>query len=165
VYEGASAAVLARALPAGAELHLIDPFGLQPAALRPGQRGAAWASRRVVARAARPRGMRCVWHIAYSQDLGPGWTLPIELLFIDGDHTEAGVARDWDHFARHVCAGGHVLFHDARADADGAGWPGPTAVVKRLFGPTGAAAAGWDVVAEQDRTVAVRRRDGQPAQM
>jgi predicted O-methyltransferase YrrM len=155
VYEGASAAVLARALPAGAELHLIDPFGAQPTALRPGQRGTAWASRRVVARAARD-GVTPVWHVAYSQDVGPRWTLPIDLLFIDGDHSEEGVRRDWDLFSPHVSPGGHVMFHDARADAGGAGWPGPTAVVKALFGPD-PEAPGWELAAEVGRTVAVRR--------
>jgi hypothetical protein len=157
VYEGASAAVLARALPPGAELHLIDPFGLQPTALRPGQRGTAWASRSVVARAARRRDVRCVWHRAYSHDLGPRWSLPIDLLFIDGDHTEEAVRRDWDLFSPHVRPGGHVAFHDARADADGAGWPGPTAVVKTLFGSGGTEIRRWRVVAEQHRTVVVQK--------
>lgn len=156
VYEGASAAQLARALPAGAELHLIDPFGEQPTALRPGQRGTEWASRRVVGRAARDAGVTPVWHVAYSQDVGPRWTLPIDLLFIDGDHTEEGVRRDWRLFSGHVRQGGHVLFHDARADAGGAGWPGPTAVVRELFGAGGSEAARWRVVAEEDRTVAVQ---------
>src|ERR671921_754204 len=45
VYEGASAAQLVRALPHGADLHLIDPFGPQPTALLPGHRGTAWATR------------------------------------------------------------------------------------------------------------------------
>jgi hypothetical protein len=159
VYEGASAAVLARALPAGAELHLIDPFGPQPDALRPGQRGTAWASRRVVGRAARAGGVRPVWHIAYSQDVGPGWALPIDLLLIDGDHSEEGVRRDWDLFSPHVRPGGHAIFHDARADVDGHGWPGPTAVVKALFGP-GAETPGWEIAAEVARTVAVQRLRG-----
>ena len=156
VYEGASAAVLAGALPGGAELHLIDPFGAQEAALRPGQRGTAWASRRVVGRAARGRRVDCVWHLTYSQDIGPHWTLPIDLLFIDGDHTEEGVRRDWELFSKHVRAGGHVLFHDAR-ERDGMGWPGPTAVVDALFRSGGEVAHEWTVAAEVDRTVAVRR--------
>jgi predicted O-methyltransferase YrrM len=158
VYEGASAAVLARSLPSRAELHLIDPFGAQPSALRPGQRGTAWASRRVVARSARPQGVTCVWHLAYSQDVGARWTLPIDLLFIDGDHTEQGVRRDWELFSEHVRPGGHVVFHDARA-GEGMGWPGPTAVVDDLF--RGGGAPGWELAAEVDRTVAARRRAAQ----
>jgi predicted O-methyltransferase YrrM len=157
VYEGASAARLARSLPAGAELHLIDPFGPQPTALRAGQRGTAWASRRVVARAARGRSVRCVWHVAYSQDVGRRWELPIDLLFIDGDHSEGGTREDWVQFSRHVQVGGHVAFHDARANVEGMGLPGPTAVVAELFGPEGTATDSWSVVDEVRHTVVVRR--------
>jgi predicted O-methyltransferase YrrM len=161
VYEGASGAVLARALPPGGELHLVDPFGLQSSALRPGQRGTAWASRLVVARAARRRNVRCVWHRTYSHDLGPRWSLPIDLLFIDGDHSEEAVRRDWDLFSPYVRPGGHVAFHDARADVEGAGWPGPTAVVMTLFGTGGSEHRRWRVVAEQHRTVVVRKSSGE----
>jgi hypothetical protein len=159
VYEGGSAALIARSLPRGAQLHLIDPFGPQPTALRPGQRGVEWASRRVVARAASGRGVMPIWHIAYSQDAGADWSTPIDFLFVDGDHSEEGVCRDWELFCPHVVPGGHVAFHDAREGSpDGGGWPGPTAVVTMLFGPGGLAAKEWEVVAEVQRTVAVRRR-------
>ena len=157
VYEGASAARLAQSLPADAELHLIDPFGPQPTALRAGQRGIAWASRRVVARAARGRSVRCVWHVAYSQDVGRRWELPIDLLFIDGDHSEDGTREDWALFSPHVRVGGHVAFHDARANVDGMGLPGPTTVVDQLFGPNGTATDSWTVVDEVRHTVVVRR--------
>ena len=159
VYEGASAAVIARSLPRGAELHLIDPFGLQPTSLRQGQRGVEWASRRVVGRAAGGRDVKPVWHVAYSQDAGATWTAPIDFLFIDGDHREEGVRSDWELFSPHVVPGGHVAFHDAREGSDdGGGWPGPTAVVTSLFGEDGSALGEWEIVAEVDRTVAVRRR-------
>ena len=158
VYEGASAAQLARALPQGAELHLIDPFGPQPSALLPGHRGTAWATRMVVARAARGRDLRVVWHREYSRRVGAQWELPVDLLFIDGDHTEAGVRSDWDLFSGHVRPGGHVVFHDARDEAGGAGLPGPTAVVEELFGPGGSHTRDWEAIAAVGRTVAVRRR-------
>jgi hypothetical protein len=159
VYEGASAAVIAQALPRGAELHLIDPFGLQPTSLRQGQRGVEWASRRVVARAAAGRGVKPVWHVAYSQDAGATWKTPIDFLFIDGDHREAGVRSDWELFSPHVVPGGLVAFHDSREGSeDGGGWPGPTAVVTDLFGAGGSALSEWEIIAEVARTVAVRRR-------
>lgn len=157
VYEGSSAVALARIMAPHQELHLIDPFGHHPTALPSGWGATEAASRRVVARAARREGPRVVWHPRLSQDVAPGWTLPIDLLFVDGDHAEEGVARDWADWQRFVAPGGHVLFHDARDGApDGRGLPGPTAVVDRLF--RGAApAAGWEITAEVDRTVAVRR--------
>ena len=53
VYEGSSAVVLCEVLDAGAELHLVDPFGHHGWALPAGWGATEGASRRVVARAAR----------------------------------------------------------------------------------------------------------------
>lgn len=158
VYEGSSAVALAQVMGPAQELHLIDPFGHHASALPSGWGATEHASRRVVARAARPAGPRLVWHAAFSHDVAPGWQAPIDLLFIDGDHAEAAVQRDWDDWHGFVAPGGHVLFHDARAGRPGGrGLPGPTAVVDRLLrGPDGAP-AGWSIAAEVDRTVAVRR--------
>jgi predicted O-methyltransferase YrrM len=47
-----------------------------------------------------------------SQDAAKEWTLPIDLLFIDGDHNYNGVKHDWEHFAPHVTRFGVVVFHD-----------------------------------------------------
>ena len=41
-----------------------------------------------------------------------GWNRPIDLLFIDGDHTYEGVKKDWELFSPHVTKFGVVLFHD-----------------------------------------------------
>ena len=49
---------------------------------------------------------------SYSSDAAKDWTLPIDLLFIDGDHSYDGVRRDWDLFAHHVREFGLVVFHD-----------------------------------------------------
>ncbi len=40
------------------------------------------------------------------------WTLPIDLLFIDGDHSYEGVRRDWELFSPHVRPFGVIVFHD-----------------------------------------------------
>ena len=40
------------------------------------------------------------------------WMLPIDMLFIDGDHSYEGVKRDWELFSPHVSAFGVVIFHD-----------------------------------------------------
>jgi predicted O-methyltransferase YrrM len=47
----------------------------------------------------------------------------VDLLFIDGDHTLAGVTKDWDMYGPLVAPGGLVVFHDitdhtAEADCD-----------------------------------------------
>ncbi len=44
------------------------------------------------------------------------WTRPIDLLFIDGDHTFDGVKSDWDLFSPFVTEFGVVAFHDTMWD-------------------------------------------------
>ena len=158
VYEGASAVVLCEALGRGAELHLIDPFGEQPGALRRGWAATEWATRRVVARACRGASSpSVVWHVERSSDTARRWSAPVDLVFVDGDHLEEGVLLDWEEWHRFVVPRGHVLFHDARlGHPGGRGLPGPTAVVDRLF-RSGDAVPGWEIAHEVDRCVAVRR--------
>lgn len=159
VYEGASAVLLCGRLEAGAELHLIDPFGAHPDALPAGWGATEWATRRAVARALKARGgqaPRVSWHVALSHDVAASWSSEVDVLFIDGDHSEAGCELDWKAWHRFVAPGGYVVFHDARADqVGGRGLPGPTSVVSRSFREQ--AAPGWEIAAEADRTVAVRR--------
>jgi len=161
VYEGSSAIVLVRALDSQATLHLVDPFGHQPGALRAGWAATERATRRVVARAqaaAGPRAPRVVWHVERSEDTGRIWSAPpVDLLFIDGDHTEQGCALDWELWHGHVASGGHVVFHDARsAPGSPAGIDGVIAVVDRVF-RAGGGTPGWEIAREVDRAVAVRR--------
>lgn len=47
-----------------------------------------------------------------SDEAAASWRLPIDLIFIDGDHTYEGVKRDWDLFTPHVGTFGVVVFHD-----------------------------------------------------
>ena len=159
VYEGASAIALLGVLADGAELHLIDPFGARPDALPAGWAASERATRRAVERARRRRGAAAptvTWHIALSHEVAAGWSAPLDLLFVDGDHTSEGCERDWRCWSPLVADGGRVVFHDARADRPGGrGLPGPTELVSRLFRAGGA--PGWEIEVEADRTVAVRR--------
>jgi hypothetical protein len=159
VYEGASAVALCGALGAGAELHLVDPFGSHPDALPQGWGASEWATRRTVARALRQRRGEAPsvhWHVALSGELASRWREEVDLVFIDGDHSEAGCEHDWSSWHGFVAVGGRVVFHDARAGiAGGRGLPGPTSVVGRHF--RGTDTRGWEIVAEADRTVVVGR--------
>jgi predicted O-methyltransferase YrrM len=158
VYEGSSAIALCAVLPAGAELHLVDPFGRHPDALPSGWGATEWATRRAVGRAARDADLRVSWHVALSHEVAADWTDAIDLVFIDGDHSQEGCERDWRDWRPFVVPGGHVVFHDARQGRpSGRGLPGPTAVVDRYFRGDGAL-ADWQIAEEADRSVAVRRR-------
>ncbi|HEX4483249.1 MAG TPA: class I SAM-dependent methyltransferase [Solirubrobacteraceae bacterium] len=160
VYEGSSALALQRELGPGADLHLIDPFGRHPDALPSGWGATERATRRLIVRAARRLGGRAPavsWHVALSHDVAARWSGAVDLVFIDGDHSEWGCERDWLDWSPFVASGGHVVLHDARADREGGrGLPGPTAVVARYL-RGGDRASGWEIVAEADRTVAARR--------
>jgi predicted O-methyltransferase YrrM len=159
VYEGSSALELCATLGPDAELHLVDPFGAHPDALPSGWGATEWATRRAVARALRGRGSDApsvYWHVALSHEVADTWEGDVDLVFIDGDHSEAGCELDWSCWKRFVPQGGRVVFHDARADRPGGrGLPGPTAVVDRHF--RSEATPGWEIEAEADRTVVVRR--------
>lgn len=148
VYEGASALVLVAGLPQGADLHLVESF----------ERGKHWwepadeaAVKALVGRAAKRRGgPRLHWHVGPSEATAGGWTTPMDLVLIDGDHSRAACRRDWDMWSPHLRTGGVLAFHDARG-----GDPGPTAVVNELFGAGDP--PGWRVLAERDTMVAVER--------
>jgi MMP 1-O-methyltransferase len=159
VYEGASALMLYQALGPEAELHLIDPFGHHPDALPSGWGGTEWATRRVLARAARRRGARAprvCWHVARSHEVASSWSGEVDVVFIDGDHSEAGCELDWSCWSGLIAVGGCVIFHDARAgQRGGRGLPGPTAIVTRHFRV--GHVPGFEVSVEADRTVVVRR--------
>jgi predicted O-methyltransferase YrrM len=48
----------------------------------------------------------------YSRDVVGSLPKPIDLLFIDGDHSYEGAKADWDNFTPHISKFGLVLFHD-----------------------------------------------------
>jgi predicted O-methyltransferase YrrM len=56
------------------------------------------------------------------------WQAPIGLLFIDGDHSEAGVQADVEAWAPHAIAGGIVAFDDAKDEKIG-----PAKAIARLI--------------------------------
>lgn len=48
-----------------------------------------------------------------SEEVGTRWSDgPVDMLFIDGDHSYAGVTRDIQAWLPHLRSGGLVLFHD-----------------------------------------------------
>lgn len=65
-----------------------------------------------------------------SEDAAKDFSLPVEAIFIDGNHDEASVQQDFDTWFPKVIEGGFMAFHDTIV------WPGPKQVVRRAFGRT-----------------------------
>jgi predicted O-methyltransferase YrrM len=57
-----------------------------------------------------------------SEEAAKNWNQPIDLIFIDGDHSYEGVRRDWELFSPHVSPFGVVVFHDTIWDVDQESW-------------------------------------------
>ena len=50
-----------------------------------------------------------------------GWRTPLRFLFIDGGHTEAAAARDFEGWAKWVSAGAALVIHDVFPNPDDGG--------------------------------------------
>ncbi len=53
-----------------------------------------------------------------SDEAARGWNRPIDLLFIDGDHSYEGVKRDWELFSPFLSPFGVAMFHDTGWDLE-----------------------------------------------
>jgi len=62
-----------------------------------------------------------------SREAASGWTRPIRLLFIDGDHSYENSRADFEAFRDFVIPGGIVCFHDIN------GWEGVTPFFQELM--------------------------------
>jgi len=58
-------------------------------------------------------------HRARSADVAKGWNRPIRFLWIDGDHTWAGVKLDFDLFSPFLVDGAMVALHDTLHEFEG----------------------------------------------
>jgi predicted O-methyltransferase YrrM len=131
-FKGGSTLVFAAALPDGAELWSYD-FHV---ALRPDMPGAELDAELRGALERFDVAGKVHLLVADSRTADPP-PEPLELLFIDGDHSYEGAKADYERWRAFVRPGGHLLFHDA-VDTGGYGnvYPG----VARLMGEIG---EGW----------------------
>lgn len=60
------------------------------------------------------------------------WRTPLQLLFIDGGHTDAAARQDFDGWARWVAVGGTLVIHDVFPDPN-AGGQAPYRVYRRAL--------------------------------
>ena len=112
VWHGVTTCLLRRAMASDGVLWAVDPFP-------PGQLG--FSIQRVVARSevrrvtngsvrwVRTTGVRAAE--VYALDRQP----PVDLIFIDGDHSYQGLASDWRAWSHLVAPGGIVGLHDSRS--------------------------------------------------
>lgn len=145
---GGSARAIREAIDPAGTLHLIDPYP-------PGRLGVGLArliARRVVREV--PRG-RVIWLRQRSQDAVTSWTKPIDFLFVDGDNSFEGVARDWADWSPHIRVGGVVVLEGARLTEGG--WVtadyGPARLVREQVEDD----PRWAAIDGADAAVALRR--------
>jgi MMP 1-O-methyltransferase len=61
--------------------------------------------------------------VAKSPVVARGWRSPLQLLFIDGGHSEEAAAQDFEGWAKWVTAGGGLVIHDVFPDPKDGGRP------------------------------------------
>ena len=132
-FKGGSTFVFAAAMPDGVELWSYD-FHVALRSDMPGERLDAELSDALGRYGLAPK-VRLLVADSRTADPPPA---PIEVLFIDGDHSYEGAKADFQRWGAFVRPGGHLLFHDA-VDTGGYGnhYPG----VVRLMAEVG---AGWE---------------------
>ena len=70
--------------------------------------------------------------VATTQQVARWWSAPLDLLFLDGNHTEEVAQHDYAAFAPHVVPGGLLAVHDVFPDPADGGRP-PWHVVQRAL--------------------------------
>lgn len=73
-------------------------------------------------------GARVDAHVALSHDVVKDFSEPVGMLWIDGDHSYAGVRRDFESWFPKLAVDGYVAFHDTVNL-----WHGPTKLVRELL--------------------------------
>jgi predicted O-methyltransferase YrrM len=106
-FEGVSTRLMRDAMPRDSHLYAVDPF----VANRFGFCVQHAIFRREASRSANGR---LILMRQFSYDAIASWREPIDLLFLDGDHSFEGVTRDFREWGRHVRSGGIILVHTSQ---------------------------------------------------
>lgn len=104
-FEGKTAVALAQVSPGN--VYSVDPF-------TPGRLGICYGA--VIARVAQRRAKadNLQFLRGFSHDIAPHFDGPIDMLFIDANHSYDAVRRDWEDWTPKLRAGGVVAMHDVR---------------------------------------------------
>jgi predicted O-methyltransferase YrrM len=120
VYHGVNTRAFREAMAPDGVLLAVDPFPRRFFGIR----GYGWARRIAHREVAHSRNGRVVWlecrgeeapRLPAAQPL-----LPVDFIFIDGDHSYEGLQGDWRAWKGHVAPGGIGALHDSR-QRDGCG--------------------------------------------
>lgn len=120
VFHGVNTRAFREAMASAGVLLAVDPFPRRFFGIR----GYGWARRIAHREVARSGNGRVVW-IERRGEEAPALAevqpyLPVDFVFIDGDHSYAGLRGDWLAWKDHVASGGVVALHDSR-QRDGCG--------------------------------------------
>ena len=114
VYHGFNTRAIRESLAANGVMLAIDPFERDWLSLR----GYAWARRVAHLEANRTKNAQLVWIEQRGCDAPQikevKNSLPVDFLFIDGDHSFDGLKGDWLAWKSHVTVGGILALHDSR---------------------------------------------------
>lgn len=83
-----------------------------------------------------------------SKEIGKTWSLPVDLLFIDGDHSYEGCYGDLAAWTPHLTDGAAVLIHDYHSE----NWPAVKRAVDEFL-------AGWHLIGHVETLIAFSRFD------
>jgi len=68
--------------------------------------------------------------VGFSAKVGQKWIEPVDLVFIDGDHSYKGCKADIEAWLPHIKKGGAIVFHDYQSGK----WPDVKKAVDEAFG-------------------------------
>lgn len=76
----------------------------------------------------------------FSYDIVKTWKMPIDLLWIDGNHDYEAVKQDYEQWASFIKIGGKIVFHDSNKKDNKPGWTkygweGPTRLTREVLAP------------------------------
>ena len=112
VFEGFTTHMLAEQADADAVIYGVDPFAT-------GRLGISWGER--IARSYNRRHSandKIRFITKSSTEVGDDVPTPVDLVFIDGDHSLAGISADWAYWSERVAHGGIIALHDTLLTLD-----------------------------------------------